>query len=59
VLPDTQATREKKEHLGNLALEDLWVVQVFRAQAENKDLRGHGESRARKGIKVPLALPGT
>jgi len=59
VLPDTQASREKKEHLGNLALEDLWAVQVFRAQAENKDLRGHRESRARKAIKVPLALPGT
>ena len=58
MLPDTQATKEKKEPQGNLALEDLWVVQGFRVQAENKDLRGHRESRAREVNKVPLALQG-
>ena len=56
VLLDTQVTREKKEPQGNLALKDLWVLQVFRVYGERKDLRGHGESRARKVTKVPLAL---
>ena len=44
VLPDTQATREKKEPLGNLAL---------------KDIRGPRESKAKKVTKVSLALQET
>jgi len=59
VLLDTQVTREKKEPQGNLALKDLWVLQVFRVYGERKDQRGHRESRARKVTKVPLALRGT
>jgi len=59
VLPDTQDTRAEKEPQGNLALEDLWVVQECMVQEENKGLRGHGDSRARKVSKVPFVLQGT